>query len=103
MCIFDVDMLLQISFFQNIVLDYPDEYVRSISGHTGPWLNYMCVRSLTFRTNRRSFGPFGSEEGNPFSIEANDSKLVGFFGSSSIYLHSIGAHIETLSHDQHPD
>lgn len=86
---------------QAITLDYPNECVRSISGHTGPFEDYTCIRSLTLRTNKRSFGPFGIEEGTPFSIEANNSKLVGFFGCSSIYLHSISAHIETLSDHQH--
>ncbi|KAK4766169.1 hypothetical protein SAY87_007811 [Trapa incisa] len=82
-------------------LDYPNEYVSSISGHIGQLANNMCIRSLTFKTNKkRTFGPFGSETGTPFFIESNTCKIVGLFGSSSIYLHSIGAHMEVLPDNQ---
>lgn len=89
---------------QVIKFDYPSEHLRSVSGHIGQLADYMCIRSLTFKTNNgRIFGPFGSEDGTPFSIESNNGKIVGFFGSSSIYLHSIGAHMEILPDDQQMD
>ncbi|KAK4777049.1 hypothetical protein SAY86_005737 [Trapa natans] len=86
---------------EDFKLDYPNEYVSSISGHIGQLANNMCIRSLTFKTNKkRTFGPFGSETGTPFFIESNTCKIVGLFGSSSIYLHSIGAHMEVLLDNQ---
>lgn len=95
-----------------IELDHPNECVRSISGHIGQLGslsgNPMCIKSLSFRTNRRRFGPYGTEDGTPFSFESNNSKIVGLFGSTADYihsnhLHSIGAQVEALSEDQHPN
>ncbi|KAK4766168.1 hypothetical protein SAY87_007810 [Trapa incisa] len=44
-----------------------------------------------------------SERGTPFFIESNTCKIVGLFGSNSIYLHSIGAHMEVLPDNQQMD
>ncbi|KAK4776610.1 hypothetical protein SAY86_005298 [Trapa natans] len=63
-----------------------------------------CIRSLTFKTNKkRTFGPFGSERGTPFFIESSTCKIVGLFGSNSIYLHSIRSHMEILPDNQQMD
>ncbi|OWM64083.1 hypothetical protein CDL15_Pgr011538 [Punica granatum] len=85
---------------REIKFDYPDEYLKSISGHIGQLGSHVCVRSLTLGTNRRKIGPFGSEDGTPFSFTSNNGKIVGFSGSNSAYLHSIGMHVELFSDDQ---
>ncbi|KAL0325746.1 UNVERIFIED_CONTAM: Agglutinin [Sesamum radiatum] len=54
------------------------------------------IKSLSFYTNKRLFGPYGDENGNHFtSMACRNGKVVGFRGSSSgAYLNSIGLHLE---------
>lgn len=77
-----------------IELDYPDEYLTSMSGNYGLLGAYELVTSLTFQSNRSTYGPFGSGGGKPFSFTSGAGKIVGFFGRSGIYLDSIGAYID---------
>ncbi|XP_038898650.1 jacalin-related lectin 3-like [Benincasa hispida] len=83
-----------------VVLDYPDEYLISIYGYYGSihnWgINGTVIRSLTFQTNIRSYGPFGIEDGNKFSFPITGGKIVGFHGKSSRFLNAIGVHVETI-------
>lgn len=51
------------------------------------------IRSLTFRSNRRTFGPFGVEEGTPFSLPMEGGQIVGFKGKCGWYVDAIGFHI----------
>ncbi|KAL0314696.1 UNVERIFIED_CONTAM: Agglutinin [Sesamum angustifolium] len=54
------------------------------------------IKSLSFYTNKRLYGPYGDENGNHFtSMACRNGKVVGFRGSSSgAYLNSIGLHLE---------
>lgn len=81
-----------------IQLDYPNEFLVSISGHYGPVGEGgpVIVRSLIFESNRMKFGPFGHERGVPFSLPVTGGKLVGFHGRSSLYLDSIGVYVKPL-------
>lgn len=84
-----------------VVLDYPEEYLTSVHGY---YLSYWClptyILSLTFKSNKRTYGPFGSEDrdGKYFSIEVPRCKIVGFHGRSDelIELRSIGAYLKPL-------
>jgi disease resistance protein RPM1 len=74
----------------------PFEFLVEISGTTGP---YVCaendvVTSLMLVTNVRSYGPYGSGGGTPFStsVQANGS-IVGFFGRSGRFLNAIGVYV----------
>ncbi|XP_031378558.1 PYK10-binding protein 1-like [Punica granatum] len=80
-----------------IILDHPDEYLTSISGYAGKFLDEITIRSLTFQSNKKTHGPFGIREGKHFSFSSNIGKIIGFHGSSSTYLNSIGVHTELLS------
>lgn len=84
-----------------IELDCPDEYLTSMSGHVGYFHRLVVIKSLTFRSNRRVYGPFGSRGEMPFSFTSGIGKIVGFFGRSDRYLNSIAAHLE-LVHDNSP-
>lgn len=83
---------------EKIKLDYPDEFLTSISGTYGSVILYgpVLVRSLTFESNRKRYGPFGIEIGSPFSLPINGGKVVGFHGRSSWYLDSIGVYLRPL-------
>lgn len=54
------------------------------------------IRSLTFNSNKRKFGPFGVEVGTPFSMPMEGGQIVGFKGTSGWYLDAIGFYIAKL-------
>ncbi|KAG5523507.1 hypothetical protein RHGRI_035347 [Rhododendron griersonianum] len=71
-----------------IKLQYPEEFLTSVSGHycsPFPFFNTV-IRSITFKSNWRTFGPYGVEEGTPFSISADGAQIVGFKGRSGCLL-----------------
>ncbi|KAJ4964608.1 hypothetical protein NE237_016457 [Protea cynaroides] len=84
-----------------IKFKYPHEVLTRITGYYGPILADACakvINSLTFFTNRASYGPFGEEIGTYFSSTA-EGKVVGFHGRSGSYLDAIGVHMQQISGD----
>ncbi|XP_019198333.1 PREDICTED: jacalin-related lectin 19-like [Ipomoea nil] len=79
-----------------VKLQFPEEYLTSISGYYGPQRGSLVIRSLTFKSNQRTFGPFGLEEGTPFSLPMEGGKIVGFKGRSGWYVDSIGCYIARI-------
>lgn len=53
------------------------------------------IRSLTLKTNKRIYGPFGIEDGTKFSFPFTGLKIVGFHGRSGLYLDAIGLSAHT--------
>ncbi|KAJ0007256.1 hypothetical protein Pint_28872 [Pistacia integerrima] len=51
------------------------------------------IRSLTFKSNKRTYGPYGFEEGTPFTFSMDGGLVVGFKGRSGWYLDAIGFHL----------
>lgn len=79
-----------------IKLQLPDEYLVSVSGHYGPVIDYgtPVIRSITFRSNKRTFGPYGVESGTPFLFSSDGvEKIVGFKGRSGWFLDEIGLYL----------
>lgn len=89
--------MLQVKF------DYPEEYLISINGHYGSLSDWssVFVRSITFGTNRKTYGPFGIEHGTYFSLPTNGTKIVGFHGRSGLYVDAIGAHLKPIKETTH--
>ncbi|KAF8012320.1 hypothetical protein BT93_I0457 [Corymbia citriodora subsp. variegata] len=81
-----------------INLDWLSEYLTSLSGYITSDLGSTVINSLTFQSNKRTYGPFGTEKGRYFSFPATGGKIIGFYGSSGTYLESIGAYLEPISH-----
>ncbi|KAK9911638.1 hypothetical protein M0R45_035534 [Rubus argutus] len=86
-----------------VMLDYPDEFITSVCGTyaAGP---RSGIGSLTFQSNKNTYGPFGSKilKSRTFSIEKQGSKIVGFHGTVGTYssvfgLRAIGAHFKACS------
>ncbi|GMN37065.1 hypothetical protein TIFTF001_006514 [Ficus carica] len=75
-----------------IKLEYPEEYLVSVSGHHCPVVygGSPVIRSLTLKSNKRTFGPYGVEEGTPFSFPIEGGFIVGFKGRNGWYLDAIG-------------
>lgn len=90
-------------FFQNlqIKLDYLDEYIGMMSGYYGEVDGVTVVISLTFRSNIRTYGPFGGQE-NPnhtyFRTPWNIGMINGFYGRSGNSVNAIGAHFAPIYH-----
>uniref|UniRef100_A0A2P2IXV7 Pentatricopeptide repeat-containing protein n=2 Tax=Rhizophora mucronata TaxID=61149 RepID=A0A2P2IXV7_RHIMU len=81
-----------------VKLDYPDEFLTSLHGHYGKISEWspVVIRSLTFESNRRTYGPFGVEQGTYFSSPMAGDKIVGFHGRSGWYLDAIGIYLQPL-------
>ncbi|KAD0566090.1 hypothetical protein E3N88_44063 [Mikania micrantha] len=80
-----------------IKLQFPEEILISVSGRYCPVVygGSPVIRSLTFKSNKRTFGPFGIEEGTPFNFLANGGHIVGFYGRSGWFLDSLGFCLST--------
>ncbi|KAJ0074739.1 hypothetical protein Patl1_33371 [Pistacia atlantica] len=78
-----------------IKLQYPEEFLISVSGHYCPVVygGSPVIRSLTFKSNKRTYGPYGFEEGTPFTFSMDGGLVVGFKGRSGWYLDAIGFHL----------
>ncbi|XP_047962629.1 jacalin-related lectin 19 [Salvia hispanica] len=78
-----------------VKLQFPEEYLTAVWGHYAPVVHggSPVIRSLTFRTNRRTLGAFGVEEGTPFSLPMEGGQVVGFKGKCGWYVDAIGFHI----------
>ncbi|PKI62310.1 hypothetical protein CRG98_017311 [Punica granatum] len=81
-----------------VKLQYPDEFLVYISGHYCPMVHggSPIIRSLTLKSNKRTFGPYGFEEGTPFTFPIEGGRIVGFKGRSGWYLDAIGFHISRV-------
>ncbi|XP_068649280.1 jacalin-related lectin 3-like [Aristolochia californica] len=82
-----------------VMLDYPDEILLSINGFYGSITSRgpFMVRSLTFESNKRKYGPFGFQQGLHFSLPVTGGMIVGFHGRCGWYLDSVGVHIKPLN------
>ena len=74
-----------------------DEHFISVQGYYSDiqkWgIDATVIRSLTLETNKRTYGPFGIEDGTKFSFPFQGLKLVGFHGRSGVYLDAIGLYL----------
>ncbi|KAF5178826.1 Restricted tev movement [Thalictrum thalictroides] len=84
--------------FHSIILDYPSEYITSITGYYGYTYvsNYNCIKSITFGTNGRTYGPYGSAEKDySFSMTFGFGEFLGFHGyADDSYITAVGAYLK---------
>ncbi|KAK6938882.1 Jacalin-like lectin domain [Dillenia turbinata] len=82
-----------------VKLDYPDEFLTSIHGHYGSLHERgpVFIRSLTLESNKKTYGPFGIEQGTCFSFPMAGGKIVGFYGKCGWYLDAIGVYLRPIS------
>ncbi|XP_066165395.1 uncharacterized protein [Oryza sativa Japonica Group] len=72
------------------------EYVTEVSGTIGPFDRAPAgvITSLTFITNKGSYGPFGEVRGTPFHIPVQDNgSIVGFFARAGWYVDAFGIYV----------
>lgn len=84
-------MLLVIILYQEIPIRGSDESVVEVRGTTGIY-NYPTpvVTSITFVTNKRTYGPYGNESGEKFSYSVKNGYILGFHGRQGQYVDAIG-------------
>ncbi|KAF4380944.1 hypothetical protein F8388_011866 [Cannabis sativa] len=73
------------------------EYLTSISGTYGKYLNLTVITSISFITNLKTYGPFGGETGTPFSLPIQGGVVVGFHGKSGDFVDSIGIYVKPVN------
>lgn len=81
----------------------PDEHLTSVEGHCGEFEGNYVVRSLTFVSNRRAYGPYGRTEGVPFALPAPGGRILGFHARSGRHLDAIGTYVKAERHEPHAD
>ncbi|KDP38565.1 hypothetical protein JCGZ_04490 [Jatropha curcas] len=81
-----------------VKLDYPDEYLTSVHGYYGSLNEWgsVFVLSLTFQSNKRTYGPFGVEQGTYFCFPMTGGRIVGFHGKSGWFLDAIGIYLKPV-------
>ena len=63
------------------MLNWPEEYLTSISGTVADLWQHIIIRSLSFKTNKDTkYGPYGVVTGQPFSYSTEGGVIVGFHG-----------------------
>lgn len=78
-----------------MIFDFPYEVLTHISGYYGSMM-YMgpsAIRSLTFHTTKRVYGPFGDEHGSYFTTKLKEGKVVGIHGRKGFFLDALGVHV----------
>lgn len=73
---------------------HPDEYLTDVAGYCGNFNGWFVIRSVTFVSNKRSFGPYGKEEGVLFALPAAGGRILGFHARSAGLLDAIGTYVK---------
>ncbi|XP_020101270.1 salt stress-induced protein-like isoform X3 [Ananas comosus] len=72
----------------------PGEFLTAIDGSMGDFHGISdLVKSLSFSTNVRNYGPFGIAGETPFSIPIQSGRVVAFYGRSATYVNAIGIYL----------
>ncbi|KAF8094164.1 hypothetical protein N665_0368s0003 [Sinapis alba] len=73
------------------------EYITALSAYTKTLTTQNVVTSLTFTTNKKTYGPYGDKSGLLFSFpEETGKQIAGFHGTSENVLNSIEVHYAPL-------
>ncbi|KAL7587347.1 hypothetical protein Lser_V15G39411 [Lactuca serriola] len=79
-----------------IIFDYNEE-INSISGTIGLASNgYTVIRSISFGTNKKTHGPYGTVRGEHFTVSFEDGSFAGFYGLAGGHIDSIGVYLKTI-------
>lgn len=70
-----------------IVIDWPNEYLTKISGTYGDKIN-----SISFQTNLKTYGPYGSPKGTPYELFEKDHVIVGLHGRAWRNIEALGVY-----------
>uniref|UniRef100_A0A8R7PNZ7 Jacalin-type lectin domain-containing protein n=1 Tax=Triticum urartu TaxID=4572 RepID=A0A8R7PNZ7_TRIUA len=71
-----------------------DEYLTCVKGRLGNYAGCFLVGTVTFVSNRCTFGPYGMGEGAPFELPAAGGRIIGFHGRSGGLLNALGTYVK---------
>ncbi|KAI3781592.1 hypothetical protein L2E82_11610 [Cichorium intybus] len=75
-----------------------DEEIIAISGTVGisggTYAGYTVISSLTFITNKKTHGPYGSVTGMPFTVPWDKESFAGFYGRAGYFIDAIGVYLK---------
>lgn len=71
-----------------------DEEITGINGTIGTRDGCSIISSLSFKTNKRTLGPFGRPTESVFSIPWKEGSLVGLYGLAGNYIDGIGVYFK---------
>ncbi|KAH0733715.1 hypothetical protein KY285_009422 [Solanum tuberosum] len=92
--------------FATVVLDYQSEFLTWISGFHDlePNNKWMYLRSITFGTNKGTYGPYGMKTAVNLKLKefyfqiGDDRSFGGFHGTKhGNYIESIGVYLNTIT------
>ncbi|KAJ0250398.1 Jacalin-related lectin 5 [Hirschfeldia incana] len=74
-----------------------DEFITHVSGYYRTTFSGDVITALLFRTNKKTYGPYGNQTRNFFSAEApRNNQIAGFLGNSGSALNSINVHFAPI-------
>ncbi|PHU21739.1 hypothetical protein BC332_06846 [Capsicum chinense] len=85
--------------FDSVILDYPSEFLTSISGSFHSFTNGAALSSITFGTNKGTYGPFGdpsSTSTKHFNFQIGNQFSFGGFHGSLRQLHPVTLKVDDL-------
>ncbi|XP_052194554.1 inactive protein RESTRICTED TEV MOVEMENT 1-like [Diospyros lotus] len=93
--------------FSTVMLQYPDEFLTSLTGTCSEGSGYEKLTSIEFGTNLRRHGPFGQvyRGGKDFDFQmGNHQPFGGFHGTTaSCVLESIGVYVKPIASLSNPN
>ncbi|KAH0925934.1 hypothetical protein HID58_018190, partial [Brassica napus] len=74
-----------------------DEFITRVSGYYRTTFSGDVITALLFRTNKKTYGPYGNLTRNFFSADApRNNQIAGFLGNSGSALNSINVHFAPI-------
>lgn len=70
------------------------EEIIGVNGTIGNKGGNIVISSLSFKTNKRTHGPFGCATETAFSLPWDKGSLVGFYGLAGYYIDAIGVYLK---------
>nr|KAJ0210460.1 hypothetical protein LSAT_V11C400207350 [Lactuca sativa] len=97
-----LSVILQSSSFGNIfttnmVTFVDDEHLIGITGTVGVYEGYTVIRSMSFLTNKKNYGPYGTNQGTSFSLPVAKGSFGGFSGNYGAYIDSFSVILQSSS------
>ncbi|KAI3751473.1 hypothetical protein L2E82_22560 [Cichorium intybus] len=75
-----------------------DEEIIAVAGtighSTGTYAGYKIISSLTFITNKQTYGPYGDVTTRPFNLLWDKGSFAGFYGRGGAFIDAIGVYLK---------
>lgn len=93
--------LNKLLFVLQIAFKSPSEFLMQIEGRFGITSEMVyesndgtnpitCLKSLTFRTNCETYGPYGNSSESDREFKSDTGRILGFYGKSGLVIDALG-------------